>query len=159
MQLQPNRLQISAGCGAHHRAQAMSKEQPKMTQRPVFLFLGRLGIWREREKGEVSGTFCHSFLKTERNSFKCYKHWVWKGDFRVQDCVDLFSQTWKVLLCDLRTVVLFFFFFFLKALRFTVSRHWCRCRVLAKLRQINKFSTGFFKIIWAILFAEILFSL
>lgn len=112
LQLQPNRLQISAGCGAHHRAQAMSKEQPKMTQRPVFLFLGRLGIWREREKGEVSGTFCHSFLKTERNSFKCYKHWVWKGDFRVQDCVDLFSQTWKVLLCDLRTVVLFFFFFF-----------------------------------------------
>lgn len=33
----------------------MLKKQLKMTHSP--LFLGRLGIWREREKGEVFGIF------------------------------------------------------------------------------------------------------
>ena len=106
------------------------------------LFLGRLGIWREKEKREVFGTFCHSFPKTERNSFKCYKLPGWKSDFRLQDYLDLFSQTWKVALGGLRDVqtVVLFLCEMLWDLWFQATG---ANEVLAKLRWRSKFSIRF----------------
>lgn len=104
MQLQPNQLQISAGCGAHHRAEAMSEEQLKMTQSPLFLFLGRLGIWRELRKGWYVGLFVILFSRQrgialnaistgfEKVTSECRTVWIYF--LRREKCFDVISGQW-----------------------------------------------------------------